>query len=82
MSKHFREDVCMDIDKTELTDVSGLVLDNEVPYKERAEWMEKAVRNPYCYCVGSIGVKVEFMENAPVLQESFTEFLKRKKSGV
>lgn len=82
MDKHVSGDARAEFDKAGPADVSGLVFDYDVPRNERAEWLEKAVKTPYCYCVGSMEVRVEFTENAPLLQESFTDFLKRKKSGV
>ena len=35
--------------------------------------------NPYCFCVSGIGVKIEFAESGPSLQDTLTDFLLRQK---
>ena len=44
--------------------------------------MLKEMRNPYCFRVGDLGVKVEFLDNAPPLQDALSDFFQRKKSGL
>jgi len=70
------------VNKEDLVDMSGFVFDNTVPQEQRAARILAAVKNPYCFRVGDMGVKLEFPDNAPTLQELFTDFLKRKKSGL
>lgn len=70
------------IKKEDLVDVSSFNFDYSVPQEQRAARIIETVKNPYCFRVGDMGVKLEFSENAPPLQEVFTEFLKRKKSGL
>jgi len=70
------------VDKADLVDVSGFIFDNTIPQEQRAERVIAAIKNPYCFRVGDMGVKLEFSENAPALQDVFAEFLKRKKSGL
>lgn len=43
--------------------------------------MKRAV-NPYCFSVGGVGVKIEFAEGGPSLQETLAAFLIRQKSGL
>ncbi|MFQ9702240.1 MAG: DUF6870 family protein [Enterocloster clostridioformis] len=31
----------------------------------------QAVKNPYCFCIGGVGVQIEFSDNGPSLQDSF-----------
>ena len=65
-----------------LADVSGMAFDLALPKKERqARFIQRAV-NPYCFNVGGVGVKIEFAENGPSLQEMLTAFFIRKKSGL
>lgn len=68
--------------KEELVDVSGFTFDTAVPQEERAARIIRTVKNPYCFRVGDIGVKLEFSNNAPALQDLFTDLMKRKKSGL
>ena len=70
------------VNKADLVDVSGFTFDNTVPQAERAAHIVAAVKNPYCFRVGDLEVKLEFPENAPPLQDVFAEFLKREKSGL
>ncbi len=65
-----------------LADVSGLRFDNTLSPKERlAQFLSRAV-NPYCFCVGGVGVKIEFAEDGPTLQDALADFLIRQKSGL
>ena len=70
------------MNKEELTDVRGMELDVSVPRQVRAEYILKMTGNPYCFRVGDLGVKLEFMDSAPPLQEILSDFLRRKKSGL
>ena len=76
---------CVDIQKMnkgELTDISSMKLDPSVPQELRAAYMLKEMGNPYCFRVGDLGVKVEFLDNAPPLQDALSDFFQRKKSGL
>lgn len=70
------------VKKEDLVDVTGLTFDNSIPQGQRAARILQAVKNPYCFRVGDIGVKLEFQDNAPPLQDAFAGLLQRKKSGV
>lgn len=65
-----------------LPDVSGMAFDNALPRKERIARFLQMVTNPYCFCVGGVGVKIEFAESGPSLQDTLTDFLLRQKSGL
>ena len=70
------------VNKEDLIDVSGFAFDHTIPQEQRAARIAAAIKNPYCFRVGDMGVKLEFSENAPPLQDVFSDFLKRKKSGL
>lgn len=70
------------VDKSQLTDVSGIDFDNSLPQRERAAHILKPVKNPYCFRHGDTAVKVEFPEDGPPLQDVITNFLIRQKSGL
>ena len=65
-----------------LPDVSGMTFDTSLPREERIALFLQAVENPYCFCIGGIGVKIEFAESGPSLQDTLTDFLLRQKSGL
>ena len=64
-----------------LPDVSGMAFDTSLPREERIDLFLQAVENPYCFCIGGIGVKIEFAESGPSLQDTLTDFLLRQRSG-
>ena len=70
------------VNKEDLVDVSGLTFDTTIPREQRAAQVLRKVKNPYCFRVGDMGVKLEFLDNAPPLEDCFTDFLQRKKSGL
>ena len=70
------------MNKEELVDVSGISLDPSVPRKLRAGYILKNIGNPYCFRVGDLGVKLEFLDSAPSLQDALCDFFQRKKSGL
>ena len=65
-----------------LSDVSGMAFQKGLSREERiARFMQQA-QNLYCFCVGGVGVKIEFAENGPSLQDTLGDFLLRAKSGL
>lgn len=70
------------VDRESLVDVSDLTFDNTIPQGQKAAWIMKIVKNPYCFRVGDMGVKLEFLDNAPSFQDVFTNFLIFKKGGL
>lgn len=65
-----------------LADVSGMTFNNALPKEERIACFLQAVKNPYCFCIGGVGVKIEFAESGPSLKDTLTDFLLRQKSGL
>ncbi len=58
------------------------LFDNALSRKERVTRFLQVTKNPYCFSIGGIGVKMEFTENGPSLQDILTDFLIRQKSGL
>ncbi len=71
-----------DIDKEELVDIRELTFDITIPQEERKEVVIAAVKNPYCFRVGEIGVKIEFLGENRNFQNVFTSFLQQQKVGL
>jgi hypothetical protein len=69
------------LDKKELTDAGALTLDKNIPYERRAQWFFENFKNPYCFRLGDMAVKIEFAENAPTMQDVMAAYLLRQKSG-
>lgn len=70
------------VNKDDLVDMSGFTYDTTVPQTDRAAWLLVTVKNPYCFRVGDMGVKLEFAEKAPALQDVVADLLTRIKSGL
>ena len=70
------------VDKNTLADVSRVKLDNSLPQDKRMARILRATKNPYCFRYGDTGVKIEFADNAPPLQDAFSDFLARQKNGL
>ncbi|WP_353096602.1 DUF6870 family protein [Tissierella praeacuta] len=69
------------VDKSQLTDVSGINFDNSLPQRERAAHILKQVKSSYCFRHGDTAVKVEFPENGPSLQGELQTFLYVRKAA-
>lgn len=70
------------VEADKLPDVSGMAFDNKLPMEDRlARFLARAI-NPYCFCVGGVGVKIEFAEDGSSLQDKLADLLVRQKSGL
>ncbi len=70
------------VDSGELVDIRTLKLDNSIPHEKRIEYILSTLKNPFCFRYGGMGIKLEFDDTAPPMQEVLTNFLIRKKSGL
>lgn len=70
------------VEADRLADVSGMAFDNRLPLEKRLAWFLSRAVNPYCFCVGGVGVKIEFSEDGPSLQDKLADLLVRQKSGL
>lgn len=70
------------VDTEKLADISALEFDNSLPREKRLAYVLENLKNPLCFRCGEIGVKLEFDDTAPSLQEVLTSFMIRKKSGL
>lgn len=63
------------VDRSELVDLNSVVIDEDKPIAKRMEDFVKQIRNPYCFRVGDVAVKVVYKENGPTFQQNFEEML-------
>lgn len=63
------------VERSELVDLNSVVIDENKPIAERMEAFVKQIRNPYCFRVGDVAVKVVYKENGPTFQQNFEEML-------
>ena len=67
-------------DKDTLTDIKGFQFDNRLSGRERVKHILEGRANPYCFRYGGMGVKVEFTDNGPALEDLLAGLLLRMKS--
>lgn len=70
------------VDVEKLADISTLEFNNSLSKEKRMVYVLEKLKNPLCFRYGEMGIKLEFDDNAPPLQEVLTNFLIRKKSGL
>ena len=70
------------VEADKLPDVSGMAFDSRLSLEDRAAHFLSRAVNPYCFCVGSVGVKIEFAEDGPSLQDKLADLMVRQKSGL
>ena len=70
------------VDRSKLADISTLEFDNSLPKEKRPAYVLEKLKNPLCFRCGEVGIKLEFDDNAPPIQEVLTNFMIRKKSGL
>ncbi len=63
------------VKRKDLIDLNSVIIDTERSVHERIEDFIQQIKNPYCFKVGDIAVKVVYKENGPTFQESFEEML-------
>ncbi len=70
------------VDRSKLADISTLEFDNTLPKEKRPAYVLEKLKNPLCFRCGEVGIKLEFDDTAPPIQEVLTNFMIRKKSGL
>ena len=65
-----------------LPDVSGMAFDTSLPREERIALFLQAVDHTDFFGLRERGLKIEFAESGPSLQDTLTDFLLRQKSGL
>ena len=61
-----------------LVDISTISIQGGTPQQRLASYMEQ-VKNPYCFRVGKIPVKISFTDNGPTLEDTLSRFFVRLK---
>ena len=70
------------VDAGMLADISMLTFDNSLPKEKRLDYVLEKLKNPFCFRCGEMGIKLEFDDAAPPMQEVLAKFFIRKKSGL
>lgn len=64
------------VDKSSLVDLNTVVIDESLPVSERISSFVQQIKNPYCFRVGNVAVKVRYKENGPSFQQNFEDLLR------
>ena len=62
-------------DKEQLTDLSSVVIDSEKSKEERMLDYLRQVKNPYCFKVGDVAVRLVFDEDGRSFQQCMEELV-------
>lgn len=63
------------VDKNQLIDLNSVEIDESKPVEERILSFIQQIRNPYCFRVGDVAVKVVYKENGPTFQQNLEDML-------
>lgn len=75
LMKKAKETDVKNLDKTELVDIRDVKIDRKKPYLIRIISYINQVRNPYCYRVGDVVVRVSYAGKEKTFTDSFTEMI-------
>lgn len=64
------------VDKSELIDLNSVHIDDTVPVPERVRNFLEQIRNPYCFRVGDVAVKVNYQASGPSFQQNIEDLLR------
>jgi hypothetical protein len=70
------------VNKNELVDANEIILDYSIPQVQRIDYLLAKLKNPYCFKVGEIAVKIGFNENGKSFEDAFLAILKREKNSL
>lgn len=62
-------------DLSELVDIRDVVIDRTLPAEERIKSYVQQIKNPYCFKVGDVKVRVSYANKDQSLNESFVSML-------
>ena len=64
------------VDQASLVDINQVKIDNSLPVVQRVSNFISQVRNPYCFRIGDVAVKVEYKTNGPTFQQNMEDLFR------
>lgn len=64
------------MDKSSLVDLNDVKIDESLPVSERVADFLRQIRNPYCFRIGDVAVKVEYKANGPSFQQNMEDIFR------
>lgn len=62
-------------DLAELVDIRDVVIDKSLPLEDRVKSYVEQIKNPYCFKVGDVVVRVSYAGKDKTLTDSFTSMI-------
>lgn len=62
-------------DKESLIDIRDVQVDSSLPSEEKIKSFVQQIKNPYCFKVGSVVVRVSYTESQATLNDQFSNML-------
>lgn len=62
-------------DLSELVDIRDVVIDKNLPLEDRVKSYVEQIKNPYCFKVGDVVVRVSYAGKDKTLTDSFTAMI-------
>lgn len=69
----------IDKDISELVDIRDIHIDTSLPVEERVKSYLQQVKDPYCFRVGDVKVRVSYADTDRTLTDNFCDMLARLK---
>ena len=64
------------VDKQSLVDLNSVLIDESKPVQERVLSFLQQIKNPYCFRIGNVAVKVNYKSDGPSFQQNFEDLLR------
>ncbi len=64
------------VDKSSLVDLNSVHIDDAQPVQDRILSFLDQIKNPYCFRIGEVAVKVNYKTDGPSFQQNFEDLLR------
>lgn len=64
------------VNKDDLVDLNSVQIDGTLPIPERINSFIQQIKNPYCFRIGDVAVKVVYKEDGPTFQQNIEDALR------
>lgn len=64
------------VDLDSLVDLNSVTIDETLPVEERMASFLNQIKNPYCFRIGNVKVKVVYNEDGPSFQQNLIDLMR------
>lgn len=65
-----------EVDRNSLVDLNSVKIDESLPVPERVASFLEQIKNPYCFRIGNVAVKVSYKEDGPTFQQNLIDLMR------